>query len=333
VTPGLKARTPCAARVAGPTVLVVHAHCADGLTSAGLLLRRVPEARVVYAQPAELRTALERLADEKTLRRVILADLSPQAADLEAILQLLSRLRSHGDVTWLDHHAPQWPAAFEKSVRDLGVEVRLDRTGTESGASLVAQWTNEKDPALRRVADLIRLRDAWVRPHDPDARAWTLVATELEEDYVRALATGRLEGLEEKGRALLAEKEASIARSLAEVRRHSPEVAYLWGEDDVSDVADRLFRTDPRVVFLLRFGPSARVSIRSRSDRPVAATLGQRFGGGGHANAAGFSLGMGWGRRLWLRLRRASDPAVRRALEAAQEIAAKADPTPRDRRP
>lgn len=302
------------------TVLVVHGRCADGLTSAGLLLRRFPNARVVYAQPAHLRATLEEIA-ESGPARVVLADLSPQSGDLEALLATLRRLRERCEVAWLDHHAPQWPAEFERAVRDLGVEVWLDRNEEESGASLVADWTGERDPALKRVAHLIRLRDAWIEPHDPEARAWTLVASELGEEYVRALATGHLEGLEEKGRELLDAKEASIAQSLAAVQRHSAEVAYLWGEDDVSDVADRLFREDPAVVFLLRFGPSARVSIRSRPGRPVAATLGQHFGGGGHANAAGFSFRMGWGRRFLLRVRRARDSGVQGALGAAQEIA------------
>jgi len=307
--------------VASGTVLVVHARCADGLTSAGLLLRRFPDARVVYAQPAELRNELEKVAGDPSVRRLVLADLSPQSADLDPILATLKGLRSQAEITWLDHHAPQWTVAFEKAVRGIGAEVRLDRDGKESGASLVASWTGEKDAALQRIAHLIRLRDAWIEPHNPDARAWTLVATELGEDYVRALSTNRLEGLEEKGRALLREKEESIARSLAAVQRFTPEVAYLWGEDDVSDVADRLFREDANVVFLLRFGPSARVSIRSRPERPMAATLGQRFGGGGHANAAGFSFKMGWARRLLLRARKSGDARVRHALGVAREIA------------
>lgn len=297
-------------------VIVVHGGCADGLTSAGLLLRRLPGAEVIATQPALLGETLARLAPDERVRRLVIADLSPQAADIDAILTHIADVRRRVPVTWLDHHAPQWTMDFENRLRALEVEVSVDRSETESGASLAAKWTQEKDPRVLRVADLIRLRDAWVEPHNEAARAWTLVAT-AREDYVQRLASGDLNGLEEEGQRLLAEKEASIARSLAAMRRHGPRVAFLWGEDDVSDVADRTFQRDPDVVFVLRFGPSRRVSVRSRPERPDAASLAQAFGGGGHAHAAGFTLKMPWLRRVMYRLTKTRSGAVRAVLAEA----------------
>lgn len=315
----------------GRDVLLVHAGCADGLTSAGLLLRRFPGAEVRAVYPAEVRAALEALAAEPDVGRLVLADLSPQAADLGAILTLLERLRGRAEVAWIDHHAPQWTTEFERAVRGLRVDVLLDRSEKESGASLSAAWTKEVDPRLLRVADLIRKRDAWVEPHNPEARAWTLVATENPE-YVVRIAAADLGGLEEDGKRLLREQEARIAQALASVRRFSPRVAYLWGEDDVSDVADRLFASDPDVRLLMRFGPSRRVSLRSRKEAPIAAALAQAFGGGGHANAAGFTMRMSFVRHIVYRLARTRSGAVKAALAAGEQAASGAGPpTPASR--
>lgn len=310
------------------SLIVVHGKCADGLTSAGLLLRRLPRARVRYTQPAELAEALEHAAAETAVMTVVLADLSPQLKDAKRVLASLELLQQRkAKVAWLDHHAPQWSSEFEASVKRLGVDLHVDHTETESGASLAAAWAQEKDPQLLRVADLIRRRDAWTHPHDPQARAWTLVALE-DEEYVQRLAAADLRGLEEKGEQLLKWKEESIARSLAHVRRHDESVHYLWGEDDISDVADRLFDSDPKAILLLRFGKSGRVSVRSRGDREAAAPFAQQMGGGGHANAAGFTLTLPVATRLWYRIRRHGHPIVKDALRKASEVAARPAPAP-----
>jgi oligoribonuclease NrnB/cAMP/cGMP phosphodiesterase (DHH superfamily) len=316
----LKKAARLGAAMAGRSVVLVHGHCADGLTSAALLRRALPETEVRAVAPADVRAELEELANDATIGRLVLADLSPQSSDGEATLAALRRLRERGPVTWIDHHAPQWSHEFEAAVRAADVEVVLDRTGTESGASLSAAWAKEADPRLLRVADLIRRRDAWVDPHHPEARAWTLAAVDVG-DYVDRVAAGDLDGLEEVGRQLLQVKEASIAASLIAVERFTPRVAYLWGEDDVSDVADRLFQQDAEAVLLLRFGPSRRVSIRSRAGWPLAAPLAQAFGGGGHANAAGFTLRLGLWQRVGYRVRRGRHASVRAALAAAERLA------------
>ncbi len=306
----------------GSTVILVHGGCADGYTSAGLLLRRHPDARVLYTHPSDLARRLRRLARRRTVGRVILADLSPQAADLDDILESTRSLAAHASLVWIDHHAPQWPVPFEATLRELGVDVVLDRHEKESGASLSARWTQEEDPGLQRVADLIRRRDAWTDPHDPEARAWTLLAEDLAEAYVRRLATADLDGLDAQGTLLLRREEERLAAAFQRVKRASPGVAWLWGHDDISDVADRLFKADSNVVFLLKFEPSGRVSIRSRRERPQAARLAQKFGGGGHANASGFSLGLAWWERVPYRILKDRHRLARRALRDADKIAA-----------
>lgn len=325
----------------GRTVILVHGECADGYTSAGLLLRKFPEASVRYTHPTKLRRLLSRLAWRPRLGRLILADLSPQARDLDTVLHTLGRITRRALVTWIDHHAPQWPHPFELAVRDLGVEVVLDRTGKESGASLAANWAEESRPMAGRIADLIRRRDAWVEPHNPEARAWTLVALEHGRSYVGRLARGDVEKYESEGKVLLEREEKQIERVLSQVAYPTIRVAWIWGTVDISDVADRAFRARPDLVFLFKFEPKGRVSLRSRPDRPIAAELAQKFGGGGHAHAAGFSLGIPWIARSAYRWRKTAHPKAKRVLDTAESMAATparpaaraAVPPPKPKRP
>lgn len=302
------------------SLILVHGDCPDGFTSAGLLLRRLPHAKVVYTHPSHLRSELEAAASA-SWDDVVLADLSPQRDDNDRILELCQSLVKEARVAWLDHHAPQWDADFEEKLRAVGVDVHVDHDEQESGASLAAAWVHETDPGLLHVADSIRKRDAWVDPQDPDARAWTLVAAHLGKDYVNRVRDANLEGLPELGAKLVEEDDRHQTRLLGRIKAHSPRVHYLFSEESISEVADRLFHADSNACVLLRFTRHGRVSVRSRAGCPIAASLSQSFGGGGHANAAGFELNLGFLDRVWMRLRRAHHARVREALQRAETAA------------
>jgi oligoribonuclease NrnB/cAMP/cGMP phosphodiesterase (DHH superfamily) len=311
-------------------VFLVHGKCADGLTSAGLLLHRWPDGMVLYAQPAELLQRLRYGLQYPPWLELVIADVAPQTHEADETLRVLKDLRTHCRITWIDHHAPQWTAEFEQRLKEAGVDVVVDRTGQESGASLVAKWAHIKDERLLDVADMVRRRDAWTDPHNPRARAWVSVAGALRREYVDRLADVRLEGLEDEGTKLVNLKDQRVAEILrTRVRRHSDLVRWQWGSDDVSDVADRLFQTDREASVFLRFGKTGNVSIRSRHDRPVAAEIAQAFGGGGHANAAGFNLPLHFWARIAYRILRGRDAAGRAVRRRAQTHAENATPAPK----
>lgn len=314
----------------GPkTVILAHRDCADGMTSAALLLRRLPKAKLLFVHPADVVDALQKLARDPKVGRLVLADLSPQEAHREAIAADLQRILARGPVAWLDHHAPQWPASYEKALRTLGVDVVLNRDETESGASLAAAWAGETDPDLVRIADLIRRRDTWQDPHNPEARGWTLLARAMGPKYIQRLAQVRLAGMEAEAQRLVDQEEYRIQGLLARVRHHNPQVAWLWGDEDISDLADRIFHSDPQVVFLLRFTPEGRVSIRSRPEVAKAAELAQGMGGGGHAHASGFEIPLTFWERLTYRRQQHEHEKMKAALAKAEALAAGAAPQPR----
>lgn len=310
---------------------IVHGKCADGFTSAGLLLHRWPKGMVLYAQPSELLQRLEQAVKNPPSEALVIADVSPQLSEAEAVTRLLAQISQTCTVTWIDHHAPQWSPEFEKALRKAGVEVVLDRRQAESGASLVASWASIKDPQLLRVADLVRRRDAWTDPTNPAARAWVAVAGKRRREYVDRLVDVDLAGLEEEGRQIVGEKDNRVVALLAKkVKPHSSKVWWQWAHDDVSDVADRLFTISPLANVYLRFGPHGGVSVRTRSEKPIAAELAQEFGGGGHAHAAGFHLEMHPARRVVYRVLRGRDPKVRKVRRSAHLLAGKGEAVPTD---
>lgn len=297
---------------------IVHGKCADGFTSAGLLLHRWPNGMVLYAQPSELLERLKFAVQNPPSKALVIADVSPQLAEAGRVTELLGEIAKKCEVTWIDHHAPQWSAEFEKGLKKVGVEVIVDRKRMESGASLVASWAKIQEPRLLRVADLVRRRDAWTDPTNPEARAWVAVAGARRREYVDRLVDVDLDGLEEEGRRLVAKKDDRIVELLAtKVKPHSSAVWYQWSHDEVSDVAERLFDVSPLAHVYLRFGSHGGVSVRTRQNKPVAAELAQGFGGGGHANAAGFQLAMHPARLMLYRVLRGRDPKVRKVREQA----------------
>lgn len=301
---------------------IVHGKCADGLTSAGLLLHKWPDGMVLYCQPSELLTRLQHAVRSPPWLELVIADVSPQLQEADDLIEVLRKLRAHCRVTWIDHHAPQWSTEFEARLKKAKVEVVLDRSGKESGASLVASWAKVTDKRLLQVADMVRRRDAWTDPHNPEARAWVAVAGARRREYVDLLADVRLDGLKDEGTRLVNQKDLRVEDAVRRrVRRHSAQVRWQWAQDDVSDVADRLFRFDPDAMVFLRFGKTGNVSIRTRHGCPVAAEIAQSFGGGGHDHAAGFNLQLSMLRRFTYRFLRGRDQAGRTVRRRAHEHA------------
>ncbi|MBI2501483.1 MAG: phosphohydrolase [Deltaproteobacteria bacterium] len=262
----------------GITVLY-HQGCDDGFGAAWAAWRKFGDkARYLPVRYQD------QLPSDLSGQDVYLLDFSYPPDKMRELLKTARR------VVAIDHHktAKASTGMATESVFDL------------SHAGAVLAWKHFH-PGVRVPRLLLHLedRDLWrfdlrgtsqiravLRSHAEDFRTWSRLARKLEESRSRA-------AIVQEGAAILRYQEAVVDRMVA-----SAQLVNFCGTPTLvvnspvlaSEIGHALARRHPPMgIIWSQNGAVRRVDLRSEGDFDVS-TLAERFGGGGHKNAAGFSL-------------------------------------------
>jgi oligoribonuclease NrnB/cAMP/cGMP phosphodiesterase (DHH superfamily) len=265
------------------TTIVTHANCPDGKASAIILNRFFPEARVIFLQ-YNSKQHLELEAKPGML----FCDFSPPRERIQDFVQAGAYV--------LDHH--KYAKDIVEAFGDHGVYASEEERGV-SGAVLAYREVIEpifgemEDP--RRLATLAGIRDCWVKESPLWQEAAEQAAALQFFDWEYLLSKGF--GVEEMelGKYLyqktLTKAKDIVANNLLDCGK----IAIMSGLE-TSDVADALFEINPKIDILAGFAfviennkSKMVVSLRSRTGVDVGC-IAKRNGGGGHGQAAGFSI-------------------------------------------
>lgn len=287
-----------------------------------------------HLSPGLPATAARRPSQRVPQGRILVTDLSLQGDASEAISRL-ARIAQWADVVWLDHHAPQWPPEVEEAVAAHAVRCTVDRSGRECGATLTlaflealerrpvgafrlraSPFTDEDRAAMRAVAH----RDTFSDPDDVRGRRLGLAASRLRADFAALVRHGEYRALELLAAGPMRRRQQELGTALERVRRDGG-VAWLHGGAPLSDLAHAYWPLHPDARLLVQFTRDGRMRVRSPPGQPLAQPLAQRFGGGGHAHAAGATLVAGGLRGRIYRVLGPRDPRVRKALRVARLLA------------
>lgn len=291
-----------------PDLCIYHAPCQDGFTAAWAIWRRWPEIRfhpgVYGAAPP----------DELGGLHVLLVDFSFKRPVLEALS------RSAATVTVLDHHVSaqrdleafavlnpctadtidQLVAQTQPGLGNIRAIFDMDK----SGARLAWEFAH-RGPAPRLV-EHVEDRDLW-RFALPDTRAiaadlfsrpysfaeWTRVYEDLGDPLTRSNIVAGGEAIERKHFKDIGELLGLCTRQMV-IGGCSVPVANL-PYTMASDAANILAEGQPFAGCYFDRGDGQRqFSLRSREGGLDVSLIAQRYGGGGHARAAGFQVPLGW---------------------------------------
>lgn len=267
------------------TVIIAHSSCPDGTASAWFLLRIHPTAYVHFVHERDFNkdTKMPQLAD----RHIILADWCYPINILRRLSAVVSKL------TIYDHHdtAREW---CEEATR-LGAEVHFDVT--KCGAELCADAVNYHPWWLVHIRD----RDLWLW-EDKNSKAFSAAFFE------KGIRLGTLDEFHQSnpedvyayGRTILAHEKWALDRvtrtaqrciieSILSIVVQSP----TWG----SELGNELLEcSDAHVAIVVRYCFRTNrhfISLRSRPEsghnHVNVARICEKYGGGGHPCAAGFS--------------------------------------------
>lgn len=282
-----------------PTLVCYHGGCPDGTCAAWAVWQHHPAARYVGCR------AGERPLCEFEGQRVLFVDLSPARGYADELAEKAAA------VLVLDHHeTAEWLAGDPRFV------AILDRR--RAGCQLAWDYYNPGQPRPWFI-DYVADRDlwAWGLPGSKEVNTamYERGCTRTIEDVARFHALSLTQPgdvlprtLRLEGQMLLAARERAVA---AEVRRATRctfavggVVHSIWlsacPPDLRSDVGNDLLRREFEdggapafaATYVYSFADNAWwISLRSDDTRTSVEAIAVAFGGGGHRNAAGFTLG------------------------------------------
>jgi len=288
---------------------------------------------VAYVQPGDMAEVLGHFADTPGKgRRFLVADLSLQPDQFDAIVAACRRLRENGwRIEWRDHHHKQWEGLdLSKLKRHLEVlEVNAD--ATESGASLQQKALAPKDDFLRRLAEVVRDRDLWWNK-TPDSETLEFALTEMgTHDFATHFVLAPADSpVVDPLVAAAAQRErdsqkAILERLLSEARYHGEgptRVGVIYGWLPKNTGLHELI-ADHGCRIAINVRPNGKVSLRSEKSAAVCHLVARKYSGGGHPNASGCDLGLKGLAFWWYVLRRGRVPIVEQL--AADAVAALKD--------
>lgn len=283
-------------------LIIYHANCADGFGAAYCAWLKFGD----EAEYLPLDYGVKILDEVEVINRdVYILDFSFDALVTGEIIELADH------VTWLDHHKTAFEAWCEEE-RQLYLDeteyTHIVLDNNKSGTMLAWEYFSGGQPApdwVRWIDD----RDRW-QFKLPDSKAfhagmaarkpWTF---EQWRDIIQVGLETSYWPVVDEGHMLLGAQEAQVKSSAKHARKcritiHTEQ--YGWtGEPGLvvntnvhmSEVGHELANQSGSygLVWYLGSDNMAKVSLRSNGDYDVSA-IAKQFGGGGHKNAAGFSL-------------------------------------------
>ncbi|MBR9651883.1 DHHA1 domain-containing protein [Thalassovita aquimarina] len=281
------------------TICIYHANCADGFTAAwcvrwglGDEVEFIPAS--YGSEPPDVTGADVIIVDFSYKRPV----LERMALSARSILMLDHHKTAREDLAGLPRPAPTW--AMHQSHAG-NPSARFDMT--VSGAQLA--WDYFCHGARPALVEYVADRDLWkwelehsrevsavIGSIDQAFDTWDRLSTKMETEW-------ELIALANEGAAILRKHDKDVGAVLDLTTRmmviggHRVPVANA-PYSMASDAAGRLAEGNPFAATYFD-GPDGRAfSLRSRGDGIDVSAIAKTYGGGGHRNAAGFKMPIGW---------------------------------------
>lgn len=273
-----------------PTLCIYHANCADGFGAALAVWLRFADSRPEFVQASYGETPPNCSGHD-----VLLVDFSYKLPVLE---QILAQAKS---VTILDHH--KTAEADIQPLLDAGRvngEFDMDR----SGAAMAWDWCFP-DEDRPRLIEYIQDRDLWqfnlegtreisaaLFSYDQDFEVWKNILTALEDDEGQEFILGMGRTLRRKHNKDLNDLLKATKRRMLICGYSVPvaNVPYIFASDAGNIMAEgELFSAS-----YFDTPEGRKFSLRSKEGGMDVSEIAKRFGGGGHARAAGFQVPIGW---------------------------------------
>lgn len=270
-------------------IVIYHAQCADGFGAAWAARKALGETAdfhaAIYGQPLP----------DVIGRHVFFLDFTP---DGNALLETIETARS---VTVLDHHESAAPL-----LRDLFSQGAIngkyapDKSGAglawehfhpEAEVPMLIQYIQDRDLWLHKI-DGTRDFYAFLSSYPFDFAVWDEIAISAE-DPAGLLIMKQQGAVVDRARKMEIANLIPMVTRLMQIGGHVVQVANL-PKTMASDAAGALAHGVPFAACYCDERHGRVFSLRSRPEGINVFEIARKYGGGGHARAAGFTMPHGW---------------------------------------
>lgn len=263
----------------GITHVLYHGNCYDGFTAAWIAKNAgVPEGNII---PCDYGTAPEHPGDDA---KVLMTDFSLKRPGLQMMEKAVDTMivLDHHKTAEAEFHGLDW-AYFD--MEESGASLTWDFFHPEEPRPKFVKYIREHDLWRFELAKSAQVR-AFIRSYEMTYENWDYLNTTLEMDF---------EIVEREGAAIQRAQEAAVAAMCKQARMGKLggyEVPIVNATIFFSEVATRLLKLYPNAEFAAYYMDRADAvrqwGMRSRSGFDCS-KVARRYGGGGHAGAAGFT--------------------------------------------
>jgi len=290
-------------------IIISHKADLDGVASAALMIKKFMkngEPFMVYMRDYEDESEVipSELLEIKECR-VYISDISIMLKGFDEILSRISKI--DGKVLWTDHH--EYRAEYSQRLKERGVDLLIDPQ-SPAAAILVSQRYNIDDRQSKRIVDMATKSDSWkIREErvmdivniidyynylEKKAERSRLVSLSyiLAQNDPDKVPTDDLMAVLEhykkvKGKAIKRVLDSSTERVINGLKFYFALSPSIISGTQATDALIKNFKADVYIVIKEDGGVSFR---RGRDDIDLS-KMAELFGGGGHAYAAGASVG------------------------------------------
>ncbi|CAG7620333.1 Oligoribonuclease NrnB [Paenibacillus solanacearum] len=260
------------------------------------------KAEIRYHSVSGLNQQVERFLERgKKKNYLFITDLSVNEANERGIDEFV---KSGGKVRLIDHHK----SALHLNEYSWGhVQVAYDNGKLASATSLFYEYLVQNgllkpSQGLEQFVELVRLYDTWEWEREGELQAkrlndlfYMVSIEEFEEKMAERLERGGAFSFDEFEEKILDMEEEKIERyvrrkkrELVQARIHNRYVGIVHAESYHSELGHELGKDNPHLdyIAILNMG-GKKISFRTVHDQIDVSDIAGRYGGGGHAKAAG----------------------------------------------
>ncbi|MCE4617782.1 MAG: DHHA1 domain-containing protein [Desulfurococcales archaeon] len=292
-----------------------------GAAAAYLLVRnlKITDASVAFVEPYNLGETLKQYTEYLEPRdTVAIMDLGQPGREWNHLLSVIQKITRKGiNVEWYDHHV--WDKEDIEKLRDLGVNVAIDRTTCAAGVvsrysrKIYGEPNGKLAKYLEELESSICAADLWRWNHPLAPKLFRVVSLHgAKGDARRRLVLGKLVSLrlwdDELEEILIDYVDAELS-NYGRITKHTIKVeadncviagvVKPYGPPSNSFIgAYLLARFNADIAVIIR--ENGAISLRSRTID--VQRIAKRLGGGGHPKAAGAKIELGLLDRLFKRI-------------------------------
>ena len=252
-----------------PTVVLYHADCADGFGAAWALWKKYPDAHYLPVEHGQ------RPPSGLDKAHVVMVDFSYPREVIERLAESTASFRI------LDHHVTAQAALAGLPYAYFDMK--------KSGAVLAWEWAHpEPVPWLLQY---IQDKDLW-KWQLPESREINAALASYPFDF-QVWDGLTQDTLEVEGRAILRREDVLITKIVEEsilVDFEGETVPAVYSPVMTSQIGERLCQGFPFCIIWHQRDGRRYFSLRSKPGTVDVSAIAARHGGGGHVNAAGFSI-------------------------------------------